>query len=170
MAPMPRQHAINQLPPTCSDALGSCIVSRVNASPLHARLAIAAGDRAYRHLGELTGTHPETVRRYMQGAAPSVEFIAALIRALGLNSNWLLSGEGPMLARDLASATLDRASPSELLRRTATELESLGARLDQLEAYAAWLETKIPTPSGAPGGQADALAEPKPPAPDPDPA
>lgn len=112
-------------------------------SPLHTRLTLAAGDRSYRQLGELTSTHPETVRRYMQGTAPSVKFIGALCRALGLNPNWLLSGDGPMLASHIASVALERAGPADLLRYAARDLETLTARLDRLETYTATLESRI---------------------------
>ena len=45
---------------------------------LHDRLSTAVGKRTYRSLSDLTGVHPETVRRYMQGQAPSVEFVSAV--------------------------------------------------------------------------------------------
>ena len=50
-------------------------------SPLHERLLAAVGDRTYRRVGEITSTHPETVRRYLQGQAPSVEFVMSLCSA-----------------------------------------------------------------------------------------
>ena len=54
----------------------------------------AVGDRTYRHIGELTKTHPETVRRYMQGQLPATDFIASLCEALNISGDWLLTGRG----------------------------------------------------------------------------
>ncbi len=55
-------------------------------SPLHDRLHDIAEGMSYRELGELTGTNAETVRRYMQGQSPSVEFLTALCRRKGINA------------------------------------------------------------------------------------
>jgi len=45
-----------------------------------------------------------TLRKYEQGPSlPGAEAIAGFIR-LGINSNWLLTGEGPMLLADLNPA------------------------------------------------------------------
>ena len=48
----------------------------MKGNELHDRLAKCAGNHTFRRLGELTQTHPETVRRYMQGQAPSADFLS----------------------------------------------------------------------------------------------
>ncbi len=52
-------------------------------------------------VAELTRHHPETVRRYLSGQSPSVEFVAALCVALRVNAQWMLTGRGPMLSDDI---------------------------------------------------------------------
>src|SRR5262245_11814116 len=77
---------------------------------LHERLVVAVGDRTFRHIGELTKTHPETVRRYMGGQAPSTDFLAALCTTLSLNADWLLTGRGVMRLDEQRSQALREAT------------------------------------------------------------
>lgn len=115
----------------------------VNANGLHDRLNAAVGDRTYRHIGEMTQTHPETVRRYMQGQSPSVEFVAALATALGLSGDWLLTGRGPMKQEDARTNQLHESSAGELLGAVAGNLERLIERVERLEQYTQILETRL---------------------------
>ncbi len=112
-------------------------------SPLHTRLLDAAGERTFRALSTLTGQNHETVRRYMQGAAPSVEFVAAFCDGLGLNANWLLTGRGPMKASDIRGDALSHANPTELLTATAGNMEQLDDRVDRLEVFVSTMESRI---------------------------
>ncbi len=68
----------------------------VKTKSLHDRLLLAAGHLTYAKLGALTGVHPETVRRFMQGQTPKPEFLAELSRKFGINGDWLLTGRGQM--------------------------------------------------------------------------
>jgi transcriptional regulator with XRE-family HTH domain len=115
----------------------------VGPTTLHHRLRAAAADRSYRELGDLTATHPETVRRYMQGAAPSVEFLSAFAGALGVSVEWLLTGAGAMRSKDLRPHVLREASVTELLNAMAQTIERLIMRVERLEAYMQTLETRI---------------------------
>jgi transcriptional regulator with XRE-family HTH domain len=115
----------------------------VDTSALTERLIAAAGDRTYRSLADLTGTNAETVRRYMQGQAPSVEFLAALCAALGINEQWLISGRGPMRANQLKTHVLKDASPSELLSAMAGTIERIAERVDRLELFITSMETRL---------------------------
>lgn len=115
----------------------------VGPTTLHHRLRAAAADRSYRELGELTATHPETVRRYMQGAAPSVEFLSAFAGALNISVEWLLTGAGAMRSKDLRPHVLREASVAELLNAMAQTIERLIMRVERLEAYMQTLETRI---------------------------
>lgn len=112
-------------------------------SLLHQRLKAAAGRRSFRELGTLTSTHPETVRRYMQGHAPSVEFVATLAAALKLNGEWLLTGRGPMLAQDIKDHALRDANPGELLAAVAATLEKLTERVERIEVFLQTLELRL---------------------------
>lgn len=52
----------------------------------------------FAQLGAITGSHPETVRRFMRGQTPKPEFLAALCTELGVNGDWLLAGRGQVQA------------------------------------------------------------------------
>lgn len=115
----------------------------VNGNGLHDRLNAAVGDRTYRHIGEITQTHPETVRRYMQGQSPSVEFVAALAAALGLSGDWILTGRGAMKLDEARTHQLHESSAGELLSAVAGNLERLMERVERLEQYTQILETRL---------------------------
>jgi len=123
---------------------------------LHERLAAVAGDRSYRELGRLTETNAETVRRYMRGQAPSVEFVARLCRATGTSATWLLTGEGPRRDADAQAAALERGDPDELLAAFAGTIERAVERLACLERYVQSLETRIRAMAEVDDGQAGA--------------
>jgi len=126
-------------------------------SPLHERLLASVGDRTYRRVGELTSTHPETVRRYLQGQSPSVDFVMALCSALSISGQWLLTGEGPMKAADAKNHALQHANPGELLSAIAGTLDKLSDRLDRLELYVQGLEVRVRARSSASAGASDGL-------------
>ena len=113
------------------------------SSELHQRLNTAAGNRSYRYLAEITSTNAETVRRYMQGQAPSVEFLSALCGALAINGEWLLTGRGPMRVADVRKAALRDAEASELLAAMARTIETLIDRVDRLELLVQMLEVRV---------------------------
>jgi transcriptional regulator with XRE-family HTH domain len=115
----------------------------VSASPLHDRLAAAAASMTYRQVGEVTRTHPETVRRYMQGQSPSVEFLETLAHALGLSGEWLLTGRGPMKLDEARLHALRESNATDLLSAVASTMERLIERVDRLEQYTQTLETRL---------------------------
>lgn len=88
---------------------------------------------SYRKLGRLTDTHPETVRRYMQGQAPSTTFLINLCKAFGISADWLLTGRGAMRCSDIRMNALRLANPSELLNALAASLSDQTERLARLE-------------------------------------
>jgi transcriptional regulator with XRE-family HTH domain len=106
-------------------------------------LAAVAGPRTLRAIAELTGTNSETVRRYMQGQSPSVEFLAALCDALKINGEWLLCGRGPMKADDVKAHALRNASGGELLQALVTAIEKLTERMDRVEVFTQLLDTRM---------------------------
>lgn len=128
-----------------------------SASPLHERLLAVTGERTYRKIGEMTSTHPETVRRYLQGQSPSVEFVTALCKALSISGEWLLTGEGPMRIAEAKQHALRQADPGELLSAIAGTLDELGDRLDRVELFVQSLESRVrgsqsASPGARPGG------------------
>lgn len=127
----------------------------MDLSPLHERMHAVAGSMSYRALGDYTSQHPETVRRYMQGQAPSVEFLAALCSRFDLNAQWLLTGRGPQKQSDAKAHALREANPSELLSAVAEALERLTERVDRIELFVQTMETRLrgsmpPLPTSAP--------------------
>lgn len=115
----------------------------MEASALHERLRLVVGTRSYRTIGELTGTNAETVRRYVLGQAPSVDFLASLCDAFQINAEWLLSGRGPMRVQEIRSHALQQASPGELLTAMASTIERLTERVERLEIFVQTLETRL---------------------------
>ncbi|MEO0511979.1 MAG: hypothetical protein AAF108_03675 [Planctomycetota bacterium] len=103
----------------------------------------AANGHTYRKLGELTKTHPETVRRYMQGQSPSVEFLMALCVSMGISAEWMLTGHGPMRLSEARAHALKLADPSELLSAVAGTIDTLDDRLGRLEVYVQTLESRV---------------------------
>lgn len=125
----------------------------VDLSPLHERLHEVFGDKSFRAIAELTQTSHETVRRYMNGQAPSVEFLELVCRSLGVNGQWLLTGRGPKRADHIRQHALGEANASELLSAMARTLERLTERVDRLEVFMQTLETRLRAAS-APGSAA----------------
>lgn len=112
-------------------------------SPLHERLSSVVGQRSSRHIGDLTGTNHETVRRYLAGSAPSVEFLQAVCKAFGISGEWLLTGKGPMKAADIRHHALRDADAGELLTALASSVESLITRVDRLEQFVQHMDVRL---------------------------
>lgn len=128
---------------------------------LHDRLQAAVGDRTFRRVGQMTNTHPETVRRYLSGHAPSVDFVSRLSSSLGLNINWVLTGRGPMRQAEIKPHVLREANATDLLTHVALAIERLESRMERLERYTQVLETMI-RQGGPPSAVAPVDIEPKP--------
>lgn len=101
------------------------------------------GHVTYRSLGEATGQHPETVRRYMQGQSPSVEFLAALCARYDISAQWLLTGQGAMKQSAARAHALKEANPAELLSAVAAALEKLTLRVDRIEVFIQLIESRL---------------------------
>jgi transcriptional regulator with XRE-family HTH domain len=129
---------------------------RVVETGLHERMREAVGRRTYRALSDLTGVNAETVRRYLRGQSPSVEFVAALCAALGYNAHWVLTGQGPKRERDRSITALREAGPAELLGAIAGALETLTDRVERLESYVQGLEAGLRSRPGTAIGKGEA--------------
>lgn len=115
-----------------------------NSSPeLQSRLAAAVGSRTCREIGEMTGVHAESVRRYLQGRSPSAEFLVELCRSLKLNGHWLLTGEGPMFAGEITPRALDSAEPPALLQSLANSMSRWMDKTTGVRAAAQDKEIKL---------------------------
>jgi hypothetical protein len=56
------------------------------------RVRQVTGRLTYSAIGARTGTHPETVRRYLAGARPCARFLAALCLGFAVDPSWLFLG------------------------------------------------------------------------------
>lgn len=101
------------------------------------------GRSTFRAVADATGLNSETVRRYMQGQAPSVEFLAALCSVYDVNAQWLLTGRGPIRQSDSRAHALREANPAELLSAIAEALERLTDRVDRIELFVQTMETRV---------------------------
>jgi transcriptional regulator with XRE-family HTH domain len=124
---------------------------------LHDRLAAATAKHTFRAIADITHTHPETVRRYMHGQPPSVEFLAALCTALDISPEWMLTGAGPMHRDAARRAALASATPTDLLAALAAAIDTLTHRVARIEA-ALHLDG-VPTAHHSAAGDHDAKAQ-----------
>jgi transcriptional regulator with XRE-family HTH domain len=140
-----RTAALVQIDSTARESESTLLYTRVTVypTPLHERLAAVVGQRSSRYIGELTGTNHETVRRYISGYAPSVEFLQSLCKAFGVSGEWLLTGKGPMKAADIRGSALREADAGELLSALASSVETLISRVDRLELFLQSMETRL---------------------------
>ncbi len=115
---------------------------------MHERLRIAAANRTYRNIGEMTGTHHETVRRYMTGQPPAVDWLSRFCAVMGVSTEWVITGKGPMKRSDARAHALSEANISELLAAMSKMLERLMERVDRLEAYSQTLELRLRSMQG----------------------
>lgn len=118
------------------DLDGEAIEARTGAdaaalAALRDRLREVLKELTCREVGEMTGVHPESVRRYLQGRAPNADFLLSLCSAMGLNGHWLLTGQGPVLAKDVEAWSLERARPPALIRALSGSVEAWMSQLDR---------------------------------------
>lgn len=121
----------------------AALPSNVYASGLHERISQVVGHRSSRAVAEATGANPESVRRYLGGQAPSIEFLQALCKAFGISGEWMLTGRGPMKAADAREAALRQADAGELLSALAEAVERLISRVDRLEQLIQIVEVRV---------------------------
>ena len=78
-------------------------------SSVTTRLQVLAQGRSQSELARLTGTSVANVNRYLRGRRVPAEFCAALVRGLGVNPAWLLTGDGAPFVADVATGTAKMA-------------------------------------------------------------
>lgn len=98
------------------------------------RLRHILGDKSFRTIAIETNSCAETVRRYLNGAPCSVEFISKVCIRYGVCAEWLLFGRGEPNADAVDQvAQLNQVTPSELLREVARRWEAIERELDVME-------------------------------------
>ena len=78
------------------------------------RLSQVRGNRSLRKIAKLTGSSPESTRRYLAGQRPSAEFLMAVCSSMDVSALWLLRGEGPTRQSDVAKYILSTVNEVEL--------------------------------------------------------
>lgn len=112
----------------------------VEKEALRQRLERCAGHLTFRAIAELTGHHPETVRRYMRGQRPSVPFVVRLCRQLDISPHWLLTGEGEMKRNESPERVIAEMTTPELFEAIASTIDSVIAKIESMDARLAALE------------------------------
>lgn len=120
----------------------------MTATLLHERLSSALGKQTYRSLSRMTGTHPETVRRYMQGGTPSPEFLSEVCRVLSISGDWLLTGRGAMKVEDIQAQALRDANAVDLLAGLTGSMQVLIERIERLEVFIQTLDARTRQSNG----------------------
>lgn len=86
------------------------------------RLRQTTEGHSYAHVARVTGCNSETVRRYLNGGTPSVEFIAAVAAHFHVSADWLLLGRGPRRPLqpqpEVATVGAGASPPSVQIRET----------------------------------------------------
>lgn len=96
---------------------------------LHDRLRQIVGGTSNAEFARELRFHPETVRRYLAGATPSIQFLAALATVRGVNPTWVILGTGPRQLSDIAPQVLAEAAPLELGIALGLQLQHLGDQM-----------------------------------------
>jgi hypothetical protein len=69
----------------------------------------------------------------MSGHAPSVAFLSNIATQFGVSGEWLITGRGPMLSRDIPKHILENAQPEVLMNAVAQLVIFLNSRVNEIE-------------------------------------
>ncbi len=116
------------------------------------RLRALAGHDSCREIGERTRTHPETVRRYLVGGKPSVEFVRAFADAYGVCADWLLFGTGAVRRRDQLETVLKEATLGQLMRSLSDRFALIEETLQAHSTSRRHVTRSLPPAGAAAGG------------------
>ena len=95
------------------------------------RIRAVCGDRSMQEIGRLTGTHPETVRRYLRGLTPArAEFLASVASTFGVSAEWLLHERGSQTQSGVLESALRAATTRQLTAALAQRLDEIKGALD----------------------------------------
>jgi len=87
-----------------------------------------------RALARATGQNAETVRRYMKGAMPSMQFLGMVCEAFEVEPQWLLLGEGPRERSATTETQPDEAGVPRILLAIKAGVDQISQRLDTIES------------------------------------
>ena len=85
-----------------------------------------------------SGATQSAVARYMKGASMPLEFGIGLVAGLGVNPEWLLTGQGPVLLSDVRPATASAAAEMLDLIGSLRDVESVGFDIQPGESMMAF--------------------------------
>jgi len=105
-------------------------------SPKHTiqdRLRSLMDGRAATEVADRTGFHVDSVRRYIGGQKPSLEFLTAVCHAYGVSAEWLLEGFGEPHQDEAKVQALREADPADLLVVMAEQMAELRGRVERME-------------------------------------
>lgn len=100
---------------------------------MNRRVRLVIGKQSLRHIAKITNVSVESVRRYFNGGTPSSDFLGRLSNKLGLNAEWLLTGDGPMMLEGLAADALQHATVEQIVGEIARKFDGLSDRVTRLE-------------------------------------
>lgn len=103
------------------------------------RLRVVLDSQTPRDIARITGSSEHDVSQYKLGRHPTIEFCSTLCAAMGISTEWLLLGVGPMQQQDVAAAALGQASMEDLLRAVALLDRNSASRVRLLESEVARL-------------------------------
>lgn len=89
--------------------------AQCTVSSIRQRMQQAAAPNNASEVARMTCSSRETVRRYLTGGRPSVEFVVAFCRAFDVNPTWLLFGTGPRLLSSQTSRSPVEHDATELV-------------------------------------------------------
>jgi len=93
-----------------------------------------AGHLSLRALARATGQNAETVRRYMKGAMPSMQFLGMVCEVFEVEPQWLLLGEGPRERSAAVDADPDETGTPPILLAIKAGVDQLNRRMDVIES------------------------------------
>lgn len=105
-----------------------------NLSAITRRVRVCVGSVAIAEVARRVAVHPETVRRYLNGQPPSIEFVQSLASRFGISLSWLMAGRGPMMERDVLMHTLSTATPLQLCQALGEKMAVIDERVTRLES------------------------------------
>lgn len=102
---------------------------------LQSRLQICCDGLMNTEIAEMTSISSESVHRYLNGSAPSIEFITRLAVHTGTSLQWLLLGEGPQYACTLEEWYVARSSTAALTHELERRITALLDKLERIDRF-----------------------------------
>jgi len=101
---------------------------------LTTRIRMVLSGYTFASVGRKTGFSAESVRRYMLGDRPPVNFLFAICQHYDVSADWLLCGLGAPSRGDIVGQLTLRATASELCAAAERQMESTKQSLTELNS------------------------------------